>query len=313
MPKRSNAFQKLIFLVNQQLAKHGHVVESPLLTDTVTGELREVDVLIETSIAGYEIKLAIECIDRKRKADTPWIEGILQKHKNLPTDKLILVSRSGFSVAALKKAEFYNLPVFTLEDAIEQDWLHKIQSLTISSLKFSITNYTFQLIDTLENATIGGPLVFYDPEGHPGDLISIIRTDIISNLEVNKFLHNLLIDKKDSKEIVLAVDLTTGINRLWYILDSAGKKHRIKWFRMHVGVTRSETTKDVGYSKYGDSTIAFVLPDDNQSDLYVFFQSRDGSITGAMDSLPTVHESGKRIFAEFRFLGDQLLKGTIKE
>lgn len=121
MPKRSNGFQKLIALVNKQLAGHAHTEESVLLTDAITGEFREVDVLIKASIADYETRLAVECIDWKRKADVTWVEKMFQKHQNLPTDKLILVSRSGFSSAAIHKAQFLNVTALTLEDAIDQN------------------------------------------------------------------------------------------------------------------------------------------------------------------------------------------------
>ena len=38
MPQRSNAFQKLVFLINGSLQESGEAVESALLTDKVTGE-----------------------------------------------------------------------------------------------------------------------------------------------------------------------------------------------------------------------------------------------------------------------------------
>ncbi|MCH8041967.1 MAG: hypothetical protein IH977_16735 [Nitrospinae bacterium] len=312
MPKRSNAFQKLIALVNKQLAEHAHVVESPLLTDTVTGEPREVDVLIETPIAGYEIRLAVECIDRKRKADVTWVEKMFQKHQCLPTDKLILVSRSGFSSAAIHKAQFFNIKVLTLEDAIEQNWLQKIQSIAISSVQLRITGYALQLLDTLEDGIVKGPPVLFDPEGHPGDLLSLIRTEIMSKVDLNKFLIDLLIDKKDSKEMVLAVDLTTGIYRQWYLIDSLGKKHHIKWFRMHVRVERSEKTNEVQHRRYADANIAFAFLDEDQTDIVVFVQSRDGTITAAADSLARTHKPEETIFPEYYFLNDQLLPSAIK-
>jgi len=313
MPKRTNAFQKLIALVNKQLAGHANVMESALLTDTVTGEQREVDVLIETSIAGYDVKLGIECIDHKRKAGAPWVEGMVQKHENLPTNILILVSRSGFFVPALKKAKFYNVPAYSLGEAVDQDWLQRVQSLTFSSLRFGIMIYTFQLIDTLEGVTIKNPLMFYDLEGQPQDLIGMLRSEIVSNFDVNRSLLNLLADKKDANQLVLAVDLTAGKYKSWYIIDSGEQKHYLRWFRMHVMITRSEVTKKVGYGKYGDANIAFVLPDETQSDMYVFTQSKDGSVTVAVDSMRKENEAGEKLFAEYRLLGDHLVRMDTEE
>jgi hypothetical protein len=52
------------------------------------------------------------------------------KHLTLPTDKLILVSRSGFYEPALTKARFYGIETITLEEALETDWDLAIRMLT---------------------------------------------------------------------------------------------------------------------------------------------------------------------------------------
>ena len=297
--------------MNKQLVQHPDVEESPLLTDSVTCELREVDVLITTSVASYEIRVALECIDRKRKADVTWVEEMFQKHQHLPTDKLILVSRSGFSSAAIHKSQFLNITALALEEAIQQNWLQKIQSIAISSVRLRVTGCELQLVDTLADAIIEGPPVFYDPEGHPGDLIGIIRAEIISKVDLNKFLIDL-IEKKDPKEMVLAVDLATGIYREWYIVDSMGKKHHIKWFRMRVRVEYSDKTNEVQHGKYADTNIAFAFLDENQTEIIVFVQSRDGTVTADAGSLARTDEPEETVFAEYCFLNDQLLRSTIK-
>lgn len=128
MPRRSNAFQKLITLVHKQLAEHAHVVESPFLADAVTGKSREVDVLIEASIAGYVTRLAVECIDWKRKADVTWLEKMFLKHQSLPTGKLILVSRSDFLMLQSIKHNFSTL----------QRLLWRTQLNRIGCIKFSL-------------------------------------------------------------------------------------------------------------------------------------------------------------------------------
>jgi hypothetical protein len=46
-----------------------------------------------------------------RKADVTWVEEMTHKHNDLPTDVLILYSRSGFTKAAVDKenfTKFYN-------------------------------------------------------------------------------------------------------------------------------------------------------------------------------------------------------------
>lgn len=80
MPRRSNRFQRLITLINGVLGTDAHVVESAMLPDKITGELREVDIVISTNVSGYEVNRAIEVAGRRRRADTPWVECMHSKH-----------------------------------------------------------------------------------------------------------------------------------------------------------------------------------------------------------------------------------------
>ena len=46
MPKRTNEFQSLIYLIQSQLTKDATVTESGMLVDKDTGDLAEVDVVV---------------------------------------------------------------------------------------------------------------------------------------------------------------------------------------------------------------------------------------------------------------------------
>lgn len=118
MPKRTNAFQRLVTLLHMTLDGHTNVEESAMMLDKVTGEKREIDILITTPAK----KIGVEVRDRKRRAGTPWIEEMRAKHDDIETDNLILVSRSGFAKPAIKKARFYNIETLTIEEACETDW-----------------------------------------------------------------------------------------------------------------------------------------------------------------------------------------------
>lgn len=122
MPQRTNALQRLVTLLHGSLADCAIVRESALLEDTVTHEQREVDVLVTVNAASYEVRLGIEVVDRSRPMGTPWIESMRAKCANLPIDKLILVSGSGFTRPAQTKAKFYGIETLTIERAIETDW-----------------------------------------------------------------------------------------------------------------------------------------------------------------------------------------------
>jgi hypothetical protein len=48
MPKRTNTFQQLVVILHEQIAGQATVVESEMLQNRVTGEEREVDVVIRS-------------------------------------------------------------------------------------------------------------------------------------------------------------------------------------------------------------------------------------------------------------------------
>lgn len=107
MPQRSTEFQRLVYLVKRHEASGAIVTESKLLADVQTGELREVDVTIEATVAGHAVTVSIECNERGRRADVLWVDGLIGKHERLPTNKLVLVSRNGFSKSARSAAKRY--------------------------------------------------------------------------------------------------------------------------------------------------------------------------------------------------------------
>jgi hypothetical protein len=118
VPKRTNDFQALIALVEGQLAASGvRVVESEMLADRLTGELREVDVCVHAIVSGKDVTLALVCRDHKRKADQIWIDTLRGKYANLPVDNVIAVARAGFANTARAAAEKARIQTLTLEEA----------------------------------------------------------------------------------------------------------------------------------------------------------------------------------------------------
>jgi hypothetical protein len=104
MPKRTNFFQHVVALLHEQIYPGATVSESEMLIDRGTGASREVDVVIRPD-SPYEIVVSIEATSRSAPATVEWVEQMHGKHRELPTDRLILVSDSGFTPEALKKAE----------------------------------------------------------------------------------------------------------------------------------------------------------------------------------------------------------------
>jgi hypothetical protein len=141
MPKRSNKFQTLIFQIQEHFKVDPEVTvtESKLLTHVVTGERREVDIVVESLVNGIPITIGFECISHKRKMGCEWVERMLKKHQHLPTNQLILVSESGFYRPALKLVESETTTsAVTFEEAEDVNWPAFLTSL--ENLTFSMMN-----------------------------------------------------------------------------------------------------------------------------------------------------------------------------
>jgi hypothetical protein len=131
MPKRTTAFQQLVALIEDQLQPLGvKVTEAKEFRDSVTDNMREVDIAIEAKLAGHSFAIGIECIDRKRPAPVTWIEGIHDRNQTLEgLHKTVAVSRSRFTKPALVKAERYNIDTITLQEAEESNWVKRARQL----------------------------------------------------------------------------------------------------------------------------------------------------------------------------------------
>ncbi len=122
MPARSTSFQRLVTAIHACSVGIRKVSESAMLSDMDTGESREVDVLISSKEAEYEFLISVEVVEWSRKADVPWVEKMIQKHERLPTNKLVLISKSGFTKHALRKARAHGVEPLELEPALNVNW-----------------------------------------------------------------------------------------------------------------------------------------------------------------------------------------------
>lgn len=162
-----------------------------MLTDRVNGEQREVDILVTALAGGYTVQLGIEVISWTRPADTPWIEKMRAKHDNLPTDKLVLVSESGFYEPARRKAEFYGIEVLTLEEANDADWpliatLTATGAFEVMTISFEVAGILQKDDDSREQISIPLEASFSTPEG-PVTIDQFVRS-ILDRQDVRNVL-----------------------------------------------------------------------------------------------------------------------------
>jgi restriction endonuclease/SEC-C motif-containing protein len=121
MPQRTNDFQQLVTMIQQALAPTGATVTESFMWEG----MREIDVLIESEVCSYQVKIAVEVKKEKRPFDVMDVEQLIGKYKStdgIPVDKVVAVARSGFTKGAREKADKVGIELITLEEAQQSDW-----------------------------------------------------------------------------------------------------------------------------------------------------------------------------------------------
>ena len=129
MPKRTNDFQQLVDLLQRALAPKGaKITSSAMVPGSQSGNLREIDVLIETKVGPYNMKIAVEAKDHKRKLNVNDIEALIGKYfsGDFHVNHVVIVAHCGFTEGAQKKAAANNVELKTLTEANKEDWTTKI-------------------------------------------------------------------------------------------------------------------------------------------------------------------------------------------
>ena len=194
MPRRTNAFQRLVALIEDQLQPLGvEVTESKEFRDSITGDVREVDIAIETKVGVHSFAIGIECIDRKRPAPVTWIEQIHGRSQTLEgLHKTVAVSRSGFTKPALVKAEHYNIVAITLREAEDSDWVERArQLLNLTELGVEVIVGVRKGAQILVAPPSDPPppppqfgnqdeVMLYDPSGEPLETVAQVGDNVYS-------------------------------------------------------------------------------------------------------------------------------------
>lgn len=96
MPKRTNDFQKLVDIIQRLYApKNATVTTSAVVTPSLGGTPREIDILVEFKTDLYPFKVAVEAKDCSRVIDVTGVETYIGKYNNkggIIVDKVIIVA-----------------------------------------------------------------------------------------------------------------------------------------------------------------------------------------------------------------------------
>ena len=148
MPRRTNPFQQLVYLIQEQLKDRPDAVvtESKMLVDRNTGKQRETDIAVECSANGVPFILAFECRKLSRKPAIEWVEQMLKKHEHL-SDKLVLVANRPLTADAIDLARRNGVETVELSEATKTDWparLDQYTNLLFTTFDFTVQTYSLE-------------------------------------------------------------------------------------------------------------------------------------------------------------------------
>lgn len=123
--KDGKAFEQLISIIEKVVAADENVTVEPnkKLTDKVTGERRQFDVVLTVTHQHHVVVVAIECKDKTRPVGVLDLEAFHTKCQHAGINQGVIVSTSGFAKTVRTKAEFLGIRCLDIEEVASFNWM----------------------------------------------------------------------------------------------------------------------------------------------------------------------------------------------
>lgn len=265
MPKRSNDFQRLVKAIYDAVAsvEGGTVTECAVLREP-SGTPREVDVLLEASLYGHPLRIAVECRDRSRKSDIEWIDALVGKYRNLAVQKIIAVSRRGFSAPAQEKATQGGIETRSLDECADTDWSSEFIKIGVGEFTFSpqVESVTIELFPAAD-FPLALESTIENPDGRSLGTVEWMLMDCyrknvaprIKEFVEKEFLPvcRVLADLRKKWEVTVPVDINGA-----FLKGDDGSRPEVKKVTYVVKAHTEVTRFSVHHYRYGEKARASV-------------------------------------------------------
>lgn len=117
MGKDGRNLEKLVRIVEEVYKTNPETkIYSNYKIPNESGNKREIDILIESKVNGFDVKIAIECKEFKSKVSVEKIEAFNSKCQRIPSiNNKIFVSQVGFQKDAIAAAETFGIKLYTFD------------------------------------------------------------------------------------------------------------------------------------------------------------------------------------------------------
>ncbi len=309
MPKRTNEFQQLVYVIQDQLAKNASVVESKMLSDLRTGAKVEVDIVIEATVGEINIVIGIECTARNRPPTVEWVREMIGKHQDLPIDKSILVSKSGFTSEASQKAISHGFEAITIEQANEADWegiIDNLKNLALGSFEIKLLSGNVDYNqEELEGETLivtGESILFEEGRNEPFTFANYINK-VLNNQEIGvSVMEKWLTNPKEERKNYFEFTITFSPNITTKIKNHTNKLSTIRSVEIKAGCSVKTTPVSLKTGTYKNKKIAYASAanifnkSSSEKDVLIsIIQTDVGADSGSL-LVPDFEGDGNKIF-----------------
>lgn len=240
------ALQKLVATLERSLStQQGVTFESPKrLLDKDTEQWREHDVVITRRDAHHTILTSIEVKDTGRKVGVPQVEPFAHKCRRTGVHHGMIVSGSGFTATALRKAAAHDIICMELAEVERFDWMGIDFFVRIDRNIPHIDAEVF-----FEITRPQPPFKILDKEGTemtPGHLANVIYHALVQN--------GVEPPVDQDTPVVVHAD-TPG----WSGVGADGVKHPVQFVELHATVTVRQSSSPVRTHSYVGAGVSYAV------------------------------------------------------
>jgi len=151
-----------------------------------SGRKREFDILIETTVNSFTVKIAIECKDYKTAVSVEKIEAFEGKCQRIPDiNKKVFVSSKGYQRDAINAAKEFGIELYKVED-IDASKIINWFPIKQLQLRMHLKNFSFGLIATDDELPAFNDSVELNSFEFGGRMVKSISNHISNILLENK-------------------------------------------------------------------------------------------------------------------------------
>lgn len=197
-------FEELVTKIQKDLSPNAIVTPNDKIKGHITGRMRQVDVSIRQQVGQFNILIAIDCKDRSVPVDVKGVEEFIGIIQDIGANKGAIVSATGFTSTAIKRAESSGLNLYRLVDAEKHDW-QTLALIPVLCNFAKLKSYSFNIKTTSPYLPSENPekIMLFNENGKP--------INAIINLLIKKWNSGVLPDKPGEYKNVKICDIKAFI------------------------------------------------------------------------------------------------------